>query len=80
MEEAVSSADANRNFSRILRGVRAGRTYVITSYGRPVARIVPVKQDRAAARAAKEALLARLRAQPTQVIGERWRRDELHEP
>ncbi|TIP01752.1 MAG: type II toxin-antitoxin system prevent-host-death family antitoxin, partial [Mesorhizobium sp.] len=41
MDEAVSAADANRRFSYILREVREGQSYVVTSHGRPVARIVP---------------------------------------
>jgi len=79
VEKAVSAADANRNFSRILRGVRAGRSYVVTSYGVPVARIVPAKQKSAVTAAAKKTLLVRLRSQPVQVIGRRWSRDDLYE-
>ncbi|RYD22210.1 MAG: type II toxin-antitoxin system prevent-host-death family antitoxin, partial [Spirochaetia bacterium] len=41
MEEAVSAADANRRFSVLLRGVRDGNSYVVTSHGKPVARILP---------------------------------------
>ncbi|TIV74086.1 MAG: type II toxin-antitoxin system prevent-host-death family antitoxin, partial [Mesorhizobium sp.] len=36
MDEAVSAADANRRFSHILRAVREGQSYVVTSHGRPV--------------------------------------------
>ncbi|PWC42805.1 type II toxin-antitoxin system prevent-host-death family antitoxin [Azospirillum sp. TSO22-1] len=79
MEEAVSAADANRNFSQILRHVKEGRSYVVTSHGTPVARIVPAKQSGALAEAAKGTLMARLREQPVQVIGHRWNRDELYD-
>jgi prevent-host-death family protein len=79
MEEVVSAADANRSFSRILRAVRSGRSYVVTSHGKAVARIVPAQRNRAATAAAKAALMARLRSQPVQVLGERWRRDDLYE-
>ncbi|MBV9518068.1 MAG: type II toxin-antitoxin system prevent-host-death family antitoxin, partial [Hyphomicrobiales bacterium] len=34
MEKAVSAADANRRFSLLLRGVREGHSYVITSHGK----------------------------------------------
>ena len=37
MDETVSAAEANRAFSRLLRGVRAGRSYLVTAHGRPVA-------------------------------------------
>ena len=30
MDKAVSAAAANRDFSKLLRGVREGRSYVIT--------------------------------------------------
>lgn len=78
MEEVVSSADANRRFSALLRGVREGRAYVVTSHGQPVARIVPANQGKRAESGAREALLARLRRQST-VDVERWTRDELYE-
>ena len=54
MEKAISAAEANRKFSQVLRGVREGRSYVVTSHGRPVARIAPVKEDRATAASARK--------------------------
>lgn len=75
-ERAISAAEANRKFSQLLREVKEGRSYVITSHGRPVARIEPVKEKRDGR--AKAALLAHLRAQPVQDIG-RWTRDELYD-
>lgn len=78
MEEAVSAADANRRFSRILHEVRRGRSYLITFRGTSVARIVPVRHDQAVA-AAWGALLDRLRDQPVTIVGERWIRDELYD-
>jgi prevent-host-death family protein len=78
MSKAVSAADANRDFSKLLRAVRDGDSFVITSHGKPVAKIVPfVAQDRVRD-AAKATLLARLRAQRAINIG-RWTRDELYE-
>jgi prevent-host-death family protein len=76
MEKAISAAEANRKFSELLRGVRAGHSYVVTSHGRPVARIEPVEAQRRSR--AKAALLAHLKAQPVQNIG-RWTRDELYD-
>ena len=78
MGKSVSAADANRDFSKLLREVREGGSVVITSHGKPVAKIVPfVSQDRVRA-AAKATLLARLRSQRAINIG-RWTRDELYE-
>ena len=77
-ENAVTAADANRDFSKLLRAVRDGDSFVITSHGKPVAKIVPfVARDRVR-EAAKVRLLARLRAQPAMNIGP-WTRDELYE-
>jgi len=78
MDKAVSAADANRNFSRLLQGVRRGRSYVVTSHGKPVAKIVPVSESDAVASSAWTTLLARLRSQPAVDIG-RWTREELYE-
>ena len=78
MDEAVSAAEANRNFSAILRGVREGQSYLVTSHGRPVARIVPTTRQLDLTAAARNALLARLESQPLVDIG-RWSRDELYE-
>jgi prevent-host-death family protein len=45
MEKTISAADANRRFSELLRGVREGQSYVVTSHGKVVARISPVKEN-----------------------------------
>lgn len=78
MEEAVSAADANRKFSLILRRVREGRSYVVTSHGRPVARIVPADKRQEVRSGARSALLSRLERQSPVSTG-RWTRDELYE-
>jgi len=75
---AISAADANREFSALLRRVRAGHTVVVTSHGRPVARLVPVSEGDRVTRSARTALFKRLRAAPTKVVG-RWTRDELYQ-
>lgn len=76
MEEAVSATDANRRFSLLLRGVRAGRSDVVTSHGKPVARLIPAGKH--ANVAASAALLARPEKQPVIRAG-RWTRDKLYE-
>ena len=77
MEKAISAADANRNFSQVLREVRQGESYVVTSHGKPVARIAPV-QNVGSTLNARGTLLKRLRSQPVVNVG-RWKRDELYE-
>ena len=78
MEKPVSAADANRKFSKLLRAVREGQSYVVTSHGKAVARIVPAEKDGGATRGARAGLLKRLRSEPVVTIG-RWSRDELYE-
>jgi len=78
MEKPVSAADANRTFSKLLRGVREGRSYLVTSHGKAVARIVPADKNGQVSRAARAALMKRLRGERVVTIG-RWNRDELYE-
>ena len=79
MDTAISAADANRAFSRLLREVREeGRSFVVTAHGKPVARLVPCDAADAARGAMRAALLARLAAQPVVDVG-RWSRDDLYE-
>ncbi|HKN75683.1 MAG TPA: type II toxin-antitoxin system prevent-host-death family antitoxin [Candidatus Acidoferrum sp.] len=82
MEKTVSAADANRKFSELLRGVRKGLSYVVTSHGKPVARLVPAGDDTSNAEAARSALLHRLKSQKLPKGADprhRWTRDELYE-
>jgi prevent-host-death family protein len=82
IEETISAAEANRSFSRLLRGVREGRSYVVTAHGRPIARLVPAAEgaveERLVREAAWRALLERVAKQPVIDIG-RWTREELYE-
>ena len=77
MDKAVSAADANRRFSELLRTVKTGQSVVVTSHGRPVAKISPVIEDDRAAEGARSALFARLRRERVVNAG-RWTRDELY--
>jgi prevent-host-death family protein len=77
MDKAISAAEANRKFSRLLREVKEGQSYVVTSHGRPVARIAPLEQDRVTTRA-RNSLRRRLRSEPVVEIGQ-WKRDDLYE-
>jgi prevent-host-death family protein len=78
MDKTVSAAEANRRFSELLRTVKMGRSVVVTSHGKPVAKITPVAGDEQAGAGARVALFARLRAQRA-VNAARWTRDELYD-
>ncbi len=74
----ISAAEANREFSKLLRDVRGGETITVTSHGEPVALIAPVRQGADPVRSeARRALTARLRQQPASGIN--WTRDELYD-
>ena len=77
MKRAISAAEANRRFSHLLREVREGHSFIVTSHGKPVAKIVPHTKETPSDRA-REAFLQKLEAQPVRNIG-RWTRDELYE-
>jgi prevent-host-death family protein len=78
MDKAIPATEANRKFSQLLREVKEGHAYVVTSHGRPVARIAPLDSNIQMREAAKTALLKRLRRQPIIHIGP-WTRDELYD-
>lgn len=74
----VTAADANREFSRVLREVAQGETFTVVSRGRAVATIAPVKSGAGSRQAARALLLARLREQTTSGV-RNWTRDELYD-
>jgi len=78
MERSISAAEANRRFSDLLGTVKKGRSVVVTSHGKPVAKIIPVAKDEPVAAAARSALFARLRKERVVKIG-RWTRNELYD-
>ena len=78
MNKTVSAADANRRFSELLRTVKKGRSVVVTSHGKPVAKISPVVEDDRAAEGARSVLFDRLRRERVVNAG-RWKRDELYD-
>lgn len=75
---SISAADANRNFSALLRRVQDGEVVTITSRGRPVAEIRPPDAARERRKEALGRLLHRLRNQPFVDVGP-WTREELYE-
>ena len=77
-DRIVSAAEANRRFSELLRHVRDGRSVLVTSHGRPVARMIPADGGGALAATNLKRLLSRLRREKVVTIG-RWTRDELYE-
>ncbi|ABF43434.1 Prevent-host-death protein [Candidatus Koribacter versatilis Ellin345] len=78
MDKHVSAADANREFSRLLQQVKKGESFVVTSHGKPVAKITPFDHDTRVSQSAWKLLLARFAATPARDVG-RLTRDELYD-
>ncbi len=81
MDRSISATEANREFSRILGEVSSGQTYVVTSHGKPVARMVPVEPeslDRAEKQRRLHALLEEMANLPLAHAG-RVTRDDGYE-
>lgn len=76
--KTMASADANRQFSAILREVACGEQILVLSRGKPVAKIVPVDARDEERQSARATLLARLQSQTPQGARD-WTRDELYD-
>ena len=58
--------------------MKKGSSVIVTSHGKPVAKLTPVVEDERAAEAARSGLFARLRTERVVNVG-RWTRDELYD-
>lgn len=77
MEHAITASDANQRFSEMLRDVVRGQSFVVTSRGRPVARVTPVEGDSGDQVRAVADLLAVLDKTPLRTLPG-WARDDLY--
>lgn len=76
--KTITAANANRNFSSLLKEVGNGQEITILSRGTPVAKIVSVKTSILSKNEMKRLLLDRLKSQT--VTGSRnWTRNELYD-
>jgi len=78
MNKQITAAQANRQFSKLLKQVAEGESFVITSHGKPVAEIRPPSPVTPEQLAARKELFERLKAQPAINAGS-WTRDELYD-
>jgi prevent-host-death family protein len=79
--KTITAAEANRQFSSVLRSVAQGETVLVTSRGKPVATIAPAHLDAtlAAREKARQEFLDHLRkVRPTGVPRD-WTRDDLYD-
>ena len=80
--KTIAAAEANRQFSALLREVAQGSEVTVVSRGRPVAKIIPPGQSGAGESGGRTALLARLKAQAARIKrGEKrnWTRSDLYD-
>ncbi|MBX3484101.1 type II toxin-antitoxin system Phd/YefM family antitoxin [Phenylobacterium sp.] len=77
MKRTISAGDANQRFSELLRAVQEGESFVVTSRGRPVAKVTPV-DDLDRQRPAIDTLLDFVAGLPRRRL-QAWRRESLYE-
>lgn len=74
----ISAANANRQFSKILKEVAQGESYTVTSRGKAVASIQSAEKNERIKKATRDLLLKRLSR--VKVLGiYKWKREELYE-
>jgi prevent-host-death family protein len=81
MTKIVTAAEANRQFSSLMREVAEGETVIVTSHGKDMIKMVPITEESqtlAERRAARRELMDYLRSQPLRP-GMKWTREELYE-
>jgi prevent-host-death family protein len=78
--KTVTAAEANRQFSAVLREVAQGQSVLVTSRGKPVATIAPARRVRDRSRErAKKHLFERLAAIEPSGKVRNWSREELYD-
>jgi prevent-host-death family protein len=78
MVRTVTVTQAHQNLSRLLRDVSSGQEVVVTSRGKPVARLVQIDAPEGAERSRRfDQALEQLDRLPPVTIGA-WSRDELY--
>ena len=75
MDRTISASDANQRFSEMLRDVQRGEAFLVTSRGRPVARVAPL--DAGPKGESVQNLLTFLEGLPRRSASD-WGRDDLY--
>ena len=76
----ITAAEANRQFSALLRRVARGETLTVTSHGKPVATISPPHFTADTAREqARERLMQHLQSVRPSDVSRDWSRDDLYD-
>lgn len=80
MERLITATEANQRFSEMLRDVQSGESFVVTSRGKPVAKLVPIDEAAMIAEQSKKigALLEYVETLPRMNAGP-WEREDLYD-
>lgn len=78
MDRLITATEANQRFSEILRDVADGESFTVTSRGKPVARVTPVRENEDDIRRRQADLLEYLRAKKPFVV-KPWKREDLYD-
>lgn len=78
MSITSSAEEVRLDWSRVLAGVDRGEEVIVVAEGRPVAKMVPLRDFMSDRREARAALLARLKGHAPSGHRE-WTRNELYE-
>lgn len=80
MERLITATEANQRFSEMLRDVQSGESFVVTSRGKPVAKLVPIDEAAMIAEQSKKigALLEYVETLPRMNAGP-WKREDLYD-
>ena len=78
MDRLITATEANQRFSQVLREVAEGESFTVTSRGRAVARVTPVRDGDEEIRLRQAKLLGYLKSRdPFQV--KPWKREDLYD-
>jgi len=80
MERHITATEANQRFSEMLRDVQGGESFVVTSRGKPVAKLVPIDEATALADQSKKIsdFLDYVETLPITDAGP-WKREDLYD-
>lgn len=78
MDRLITATEANQRFSEMLREVAEGESYTVTSRGKPVARVTPVRDSDEDVRRGQAALVEYLRAKQPFLV-KPWKREDLYD-
>lgn len=80
MDRLITATEANQRFSEMLRDVQSGESFVVTSRGKPVARLVPINEATAIAEQRRKVhdFLDYVETLPIRDAGP-WKRDDLYD-